>query len=100
MTVGYKWSDGLVQIFGVTDPKILETCRSRPEDFWTSVAKWNILSPDLNSLDLTSFTVLTESQFGCVLNFKNDYIEVATLGWALKELFVALKLKLKTCSGL
>jgi hypothetical protein len=96
---GSNVADGVSLFLGLIGPSALDQCRSKPEDFLATVDKWNILRPNggANSLDISAFTKLTANQFACVLNFKNDYIEVAQLGWAFKELFLALQLRSTVC---
>ena len=49
--------------------------------------------------NLLIFEQLTFAEMACLLNFSEEFIEVARITWSLQNLFAALELKLTQCIG-
>ena len=85
---------------GLTHPTVLDSCSSLPEHFLQKLDQWRILEPNLSKnpfSDLISFQLFSRSEMACLLNFYDEYIEVAKVDWLLQRLFKALELKLSNC---
>ena len=85
---------------GLTHPETLTSCPSSPGEFLRKFYKFQntqFSSLDDAMLDLLMFQALTYSDMNCLLTFSNEFIEVARINWQLRNLFMAIELKLSQC---